>query len=102
MSTPGIGGDGVRGPVDGVNNPQRSFLAHSDDPEIYGQEGVLLDGGKHYGHLEVNIEQGADGRWKAQLDAVYIFPLMAADGRVLGFERRLYDDSHTLIAIPME
>ena len=98
----GIGGDGLRGPVDGVKNPHRRFLAHSDAPEVYGQDGVLLDGGKHYGHLEVNIGQGSDGQWKAQLDAVYIFPLMAVDGQVLGFERRLYDDSHTLIANPLE
>ena len=98
----GIGGDGLRGPVDGVKNPHRSFLAHSDAPEVYGQDGVLLDGGKHYGHLEVNITRSTNGRWQAQFEAVYIFPLMAVDGRVQGFERRLYNDSHTLIANPME
>jgi len=94
----GIGGDGLRGPDDHVTNPHRTFLAHSDAPEIYDPDGVLLDGGKHYGHIEVNIEQNPGGEWQAQLEAVYIFPLMGATGRVLGFERRLYDDSYTLTA----
>jgi len=98
----GIGGDGLRGPFDGVVNPHRAFLAHSDAPEVYGADGVLLDGGKHYGHLEVNIQQNPAGQWQAQLDAVYIFPLMDASGRVLGFERRLYDDSYTLVADVLE
>jgi hypothetical protein len=94
----GIGGDGLRGPDDLVMNPHRTFLAHSDAPEVYGPDGVLMDGGKHYGHIEVNIEQNPGGHWQAQLDAVYVFPLMDAAGRVLGFERRLYDDSYTLTA----
>ena len=98
----GIGGDGLRGPVADVMNPHRTFLAHSDAPELYGPDGVLIDGGKHYGHLEVNIEQNPDGQWQAQLDAVYIFPLMDAAGRVLGFERRLYDDSYTLTTGSLE
>ena len=94
----GIGGDGLRGPVKNVLNPHQVFLAHSDAPEIYTAEGVLHDGGKHYGHLEVNIEKNSAGQWQAQLDPVYIFPKMDAGGQVLGFERRLYDDSLTLIS----
>jgi hypothetical protein len=62
----------------------------------------LIDGGKYYGHLEVNIKQSPNGQWQAQMDAVYVFPLMAADGKVHGFERCLYDDSYTLIADPTE
>ncbi len=92
----GIGGDGLRGPVEDVLNPHQVFLAHSDAPEIYNTDGVLQDGGKHYGHLEVNIDRNSAGQWQAQLDPVYIFPLMNGGGQVLGFERRLYDDSLTL------
>lgn len=94
----GIGGDGLRSPVEDVINPQQRFLAHSDAPEVFGPDAVLLSGGKHYGHLEVNIEKNADGKWQADIDAVYIFPLMDAGGQVLGFERRIYDDSISLIA----
>jgi hypothetical protein len=62
----------------------------------------LRDGGKHYGHLEVNIEKNSVGQWRAQLDPVYVFPLLDADGKVLGYERRLYDDSLTLISEDLE
>jgi len=93
----GIGGDGLRGPLDDVLNPQRVFLAHTDAPEVYDDDDVLKEGGKHYGHLEVNIERNSDGRWQAQMDAVYVFPLINSDGLVIGFERRLYDDSATLL-----
>jgi hypothetical protein len=84
--------------VTDVTNPYRTFLAHSDSPEIYGEDGVLSDGGKHYGHLEVNVEQNSDGIWQARMDAVYIFPVLATDGRVTGFERRVYADTVTLTA----
>jgi len=93
----GIAGDGLRGPVKNAINPHRVFLAHTDAPEIYGSDGVLKDGGKHYGHLEVNVQRNPDGLWQAQVDAVYIFPLINPDGQVTGFERRLYDDSYTLL-----
>ena len=79
-------------------NPHQVFLAHSDAPEIYDTVGVLYDGGKHYGHLEVNIDRDSAGQWRAQLTPVYVFPLLDAGGQVHGYERRLYDDSVTLIS----
>ena len=92
----GVGGDGLRGPVEGLENPYRTFLAHEDSPEIRDEGGVLLDGGKHYGHLEANVTPAEDGSWEARLDMIYVFPVMNADGRVVRFERRLYDDSLVL------
>lgn len=94
----GIGGDGLRGPVKDVTNPYRTFLAHNDAPEIYGEDGVLRDGGKHYGHLELNVEQNTDGIWQVRMDPVYVFPVLATDGRVVRFERRVYADTVTLTA----
>jgi len=94
----GIGGDGLRGPIPGLVNPHRVFLAHDDAPEIYDERGVLLDGGKHYGHLEVNVNPAREGGWQARLDMVYVFPVTNSEGKVLGFERRLYDDSITLFS----
>ena len=79
-------------------NPEQVFLAHTDAPEVYADNGVLLGGGKHYGHLELNIDQTATGQWQARIDAVHIFPMMDADGQILGYERRLYDDSIILKA----
>jgi len=98
----GIGGDGLRGPVKYVENPFRVFLAHADAPEVYDDRGILKDGGKHYGHLEVNIEKNSSGRWQAQLDPVYIFPLLNERGHVIGVERRLYDDRLTLVSRKQE
>ena len=94
----GIGGDGLRGPVSDVVNPHQVFLAHTDAPEVYAPTGVLSDGGKHYGHLEVNIEQRGDGVWQASLDAVYVFPVLDLDGSVIDFERRVYADPLVLTA----
>ena len=83
-----------------MNNPYRRFLAHADAPEVRDSRGRLVDGGKHYGHLEVNVAPLGDGRWQARLEPVYIFPLTGDDGRVERFERRLYDDATVLVSGP--
>lgn len=80
----GVGGDGLRGPEPDVPNPHRVFLAHVDAPEVW-DEGELVEGGKHYGHLEVNVSGGT-----ATLTPVYLLPKNG------GFERRVYDDETTI------
>lgn len=88
----GIGGDGLRGPSDGSENPYQSFLAHHDAPEVW-EDTVLLEGGKHYGHLEVNITSLGEGRWQALLDPVYILPVKeVGDSVYRAYTRKLYDD----------
>ncbi len=86
--TIGIAGDGLRGPDPSVQNPHRVFLAHEDAPEVYDEDGILVDGGKHYGHLEVTVTLLEDGKWQAQFEPVYV--LQPAN------ERRVYDDSVVL------
>ena len=93
----GIGGDGLRGPHPKVTNPYKHFLAHEDAREIYNDRGVLVDGGKHYGHLEINIAPNIEGQWQAEMDLVYVFPHTNKDGEILKFERRLYDDKTFLL-----
>ena len=66
-------------------------MAHVDAPEQWDGR-RLVDGGKHYGHLEVNVSVDAAGRWQAELQPVYVFPLMDDQGQVTGWERRVYDD----------
>ncbi len=79
-----------RGPSTGFDNPHRKFLAH-DVPEVW--EGRrLVSGGKHYGHLEVNVAPDPSGRWTAEFTPVHAFPLMDAEGKVIGWEHRTYDD----------
>jgi len=91
----GIAGDGLRGPSKGYGNPYRKFLAHENAPEVW--EGKrLISGGKHYGHLEVNVGRNAQGRWQAELTPVHVFPLLDATGKVIGWERRVYTDVVTI------
>jgi hypothetical protein len=91
----GIGGDGLRGPSAGFENPCRKFLAHDDAPEVWkGKQ--LVSGGKHYGHLEVNVALNAQGQWQAELTPVHVFPLLDTDGKVIGWQRRTYNDVVTL------
>ncbi len=85
----GIGGDGLRGPE--IANPRRKFLAHENAPEVW-RDGVLVDGGKHYGHLQVEVEP-VDGCWQARFTPVYLFPVMNAQHQLERFERRLYPDT---------
>ncbi|WP_397568184.1 metallophosphoesterase [Schlesneria sp. T3-172] len=87
----GIGGDGLRGPSVGFDNPHRKFLAHEDAPESWNGR-QLISGGKHYGHLEVNVAPDSNGRWQVELSPVQIFPLLNPEGNVTGWERRVYDD----------
>lgn len=87
----GIGGDGLRGPSVGFDNPYRQFLAHEHAPEIW-EDGRLISGGKHYGHLEVNVRTEDDGHWIVDVTPVHAFPKVDDQGRIL-WERRTYDDA---------
>lgn len=84
----GIGGDGLRGPE--IDNPYRKFLAHLDSPEVW-RDGQLLEGGKHYGHLQVDVAPGDHG-WEARFTPVYLFPVVNSQRQLERFERRLYRD----------
>jgi len=88
----GTGGDGLREPEAGADNPYQKFLVHTDVPEVW-EGSVFKEGGKHYGHLEVNILPLEDHVWQALLTPVYILPLFdAVDSTYSGFERKEYDD----------
>jgi hypothetical protein len=87
----GMGGDGLRGPSIGFDNPYRQFLAHDDAPEVW--EGKhLVAGGKHYGHIEVNVAPSGSGVWRVEIVPVASFPLTDSEGNVTGWERRPYKD----------
>ncbi|MFA5504261.1 MAG: metallophosphoesterase [Vulcanimicrobiota bacterium] len=82
----GIGGDGLREPE--RDNEYQRFLAHQDSPEIWQGE-VLKSGGRHYGHLEIEVVPSAEG-WTATLTPVYLLPVQQ-DGEWT-FERKEYPD----------
>lgn len=87
----GIGGDGLRGPSAGFDNPHRQFLAHENSPEVW-ENGRLVSGGKHYGHLEVDVRPMDDGKWAVDVIPVYAFPMVDDKGEVT-WERRVYNDA---------
>lgn len=104
----GMGGDGLRGPGSGLDsanpsiqtNPYQKFTAHLNAQEVWNGP-QLVSGGKHYGHMEVNVTFDAvAGIWNARLDPVHIFPLMDPAGKVTGWERRIYDDTVVLTGTP--
>ena len=87
----GIGGDGLRGPSKGFDNPFRKFLAHDNSLEVWSNK-QLISGGKHYGHLEVNVARNPDGNWETEVTPVQLFPRTDETGKLIGWERRVYDD----------
>ena len=93
----GTGGDGLRGPTLGTDNPFQVFLAHTNSPEVW-EDSALTSGGKHYGHLEVNITPGDSLKWEAILEPVYILPVKEkGDSLYNSYKRLLYDDRVRLI-----
>jgi 3',5'-cyclic AMP phosphodiesterase CpdA len=116
----GVAGDGLRGERrDGTRlddpllryNPYRAWTADQDEPEVWEDvDGVrtLVAGGKHYGHLEVDVERldppGRNGQGPSRggpaaritFTPAYVFPVMDATHSVARTERRVYDDEVVL------
>lgn len=103
----GVAGDGMRGEKrDWLGNPQntlkynqyRKWTADQNSEEQWNKSGsvpMLEDGGKHYGHLEVNIEklnEGGNEFAMIHFSPVYAFPVLDANYNLLRVERRVYSD----------
>ncbi len=107
----GIGGDSLRGPQEGVVNDRQIFVAHDHAPEHWNAN-VLDQGGKHYGHIEVNVRRkeatkgngdaanAPPAEFTVTITPVYVFPILdpAKPGEIATWERREYDDSLTFEA----
>ena len=94
----GIASDGLRGNVVYNNvNPYEKYRAHVDCPEVY-ENGILVEGGKHYGHLEVTVDQTEDGSWRATFDPVYLFYSKDKDGKTVFGGVRHYGDKQVRIS----
>lgn len=105
----GVAADGLRGEQlyrteDGSWEPIRfnshsQWMAAKDAPELWAadEDGNprLLDGGLHYGHLQMDLQRTRCGS-ELTLTPVYLFPLLDEDYDVTGTERRIYDDVLTL------
>lgn len=82
----GNGGDGLRAPEKGVFNPFQVFLAYKHSPEIW-QQGKLIKGGRHYGHLMVDVYR-ENYQWFAKFTPRYLVP----DIKTSGYTEHQYDD----------
>lgn len=97
----GIGGDGLRAPTSDLYNDYREWLAHYDAPEAWSGA-QLLSGGKHYGHLEIDITPAAADALELALTPVMNFPLMDAAGTLTGaYERREYTAPQQMLFTPL-
>ena len=90
----GAAGDGIDPPEDEKDprckNPWQQWIASNDEPELWkGRQ--LLEGGRHYGHLEINLYRAGSG-WDVILTPVHNFPVTDEAGMVTRIERREYHD----------
>jgi 3',5'-cyclic AMP phosphodiesterase CpdA len=107
----GVAGDGLRGERrDGTRlddpllkyNPYSEWTADQDEPEHWEQVGdtvQLVSGGKHYGHLEVNVERvrrPGGHVAKVTFTPVYVFPVFDENFELIRTERRVYNDEVVL------
>ncbi|MFN4243501.1 MAG: metallophosphoesterase [Tepidisphaerales bacterium] len=108
----GISGDGLRGERRTSNgftesnrlqyNPFSQWSADEHSRENWQLvDGVLqlVDGGKHYGHLEINVERlenFGDAYAMITLTPVYVFPVLDSQYNLLRTERRVYGDEIVL------
>jgi hypothetical protein len=108
----GVAGDGMRGekrdwlktPLQTLNyNQFRQWTADQSSVENWNTSGavpLLIDGGKHYGHLEVNLTKVIqDGKPFARIDfsPVYAFPVLDQNYNLQRIERRVYPDERSLM-----
>jgi hypothetical protein len=111
----GVSGDGLRGERRTSNgffegaqsnrlqyNPFSRWSSDENEPERWTSvsgKPQLQDGGKHYGHLEVNIERinSSSNAARITFTPVYSFPVLDANYNLLRTERRLYTDPVTLV-----
>lgn len=96
----GIAGDGIRGPLAPelaqANNPYSQWMAHYDEPELWDGN-RLISGGKHYGHVEVNVTPNGDGTFAIMLTPVHAFPVIDDNFEIARWERRAYSDEVRLM-----
>lgn len=100
----GVSGDGLRGvrregpTLDSAPlgyNPFSRWTADQGEPErwaVVGGVPRLLAGGKHYGHLEINVDRRHGGRARISLTPVHLFPVLDENLAVVRTERRTYHD----------
>lgn len=114
----GVSGDGLRGErrtsagFTSANlldyNAFSQWTADQSEGELWETLGNgvtrLVDGGKHYGHLEVDLQRVTSGSLfelgvaaTVTLTPVYVFPVLDENLDLVSTERRVYGDTQTLL-----
>lgn len=98
----GSAGGDLPGPQPGLVNERQIFSAQDRAPERWEAD-VLASGGKHYGHVEVDVARRDDGGFTVTITPAYVFPVLdpRAPGEVVDWERRTYDDVLTFDVMPV-
>lgn len=105
----GVAADGLRSekmiqdeagqyyPLNYNTHSQWSATAHAPEMWATNDQGVkhLIDGGLHYGHLQMDLVKTPYGA-QMMLEPVYIFPVLNDDYSLSHTERRVYDDVTTI------
>ncbi|GAA3510684.1 metallophosphoesterase family protein [Georgenia daeguensis] len=105
----GVAADGLRGEQLAKNeageyvpiryNSHSEWTAAADEPELWevDENGnpQLVDGGLHYGHLQMDLENTRCGA-EMTLSPVYLFPVLDENYDLVRTERRVYDDVVTV------
>ncbi|MBY6034789.1 metallophosphoesterase [Marinobacter daepoensis] len=99
----GFAGDGLRGPgypptttyvpfdLLPTEAQETHWSAHGDVPEMWNGK-QLIDGGKHYGFLEVDVRPSGDYGYEVIMTPRYVFPVTDENGTPTGdFEHRQYN-----------
>jgi hypothetical protein len=108
----GVAGDGLRGSKRNGSlltdpllnyNPFSVWTADQGEPEhweLVDGTPQLTRGGKHYGHLEVNVTRlptGSPARASVSFSPVHSFPVLDAQYNLVRTERRVYGDEWTVL-----
>jgi hypothetical protein len=99
----GIGGDVLAAPDAEQVNDRQIFVAHDHAAEHWRGD-VLESGGKHYGHVQVDVSRRESGPgFTVSITPVHLFPVLDPDspGKVLDWERRVYDDVLSFDSVPL-
>jgi hypothetical protein len=101
--TVGSAGGDLPGPQPGLVNERQIYSAQDRAPERWDAD-VLSSGGKHYGHVEVDVAPRADGAgFTVSITPAYVFPVLdpSAPGEIVTWERRTYDNVLTFDVVPL-
>jgi len=99
----GSAGGDLPGPQPGLVNERQIYSAQDRAPERWDAD-VLSSGGKHYGHVEVDVAPRADGAgFTVSITPAYVFPVLdpSAPGEIVTWERRTYDNVLTFDVVPL-